>query len=73
MDRQKGSNMPKLKTRKAVAKRFRMTKSGKIKRSRAFRGHIKTSKSRKRKRFLGRADLVSRADFKKLKKQMPYG
>jgi len=64
--------MPKLKTRKAVAKRFKRTKKGKIKRSRAFRGHIRTKKSSKRKRFLRGRDLVSPADHKKLKRQMPY-
>lgn len=64
--------MPKLKTRKAVAKRFKRTKSGKIKRSRAFSSHIKTKKSPKRKRFLRSRDLVSNADKHKIKKQMPY-
>ncbi|MBL7068634.1 MAG: 50S ribosomal protein L35 [Candidatus Omnitrophica bacterium] len=64
--------MPKLKTRKAVAKRFKLTKRGKIKRSRAFSGHIRTKKSAKRKRFLRGRDIVSKADEKKLKRQMPY-
>jgi len=64
--------MPKLKTRRAIAKRFKRTKKGKIKRSRAFRGHIKTKKSSKRKRFLRGMDLVSSGDAKKIKRQMPY-
>lgn len=64
--------MPKMKTRKAVAKRFKLTKKGKIKRSRAFRSHIRSKKSSKRKRFLRGKDLVSRADKQKLRKQMPY-
>ena len=64
--------MPKLKTRKAIAKRFRLTASGKIKRLRAFRGHLKTWKSSKRKRFLRTADYVSKADARKIKRQMPY-
>ena len=63
--------MPKLKTRKSVAKRFKRTKSGKIKRPRAFRGHIKTKKSSKRKRFLRGSDLVSKSDEKKIRRQMP--
>ncbi len=64
--------MPKLKTRKAVAKRFKLTKRGKVKRSRAFGSHIKTKKSPKRKRFLRNKDLVSNADRHKIKRQMPY-
>jgi large subunit ribosomal protein L35 len=64
--------MPKLKTRKAIAKRFKRTKTGKVKRRKAFRGHLKTSKSSKRKRFLRVDDTVSKEDLKKLKKQMPY-
>ena len=54
--------MPKLKTRKAIAKRFKLTKKGKIKRARAFKGHILTKKSSKRKRFLRGKDLVHRTD-----------
>lgn len=64
--------MPKLKTRKAIAKRFKRTKKGKIKRRRAFRGHIKTKKSSKRKRFLRATDLVSKSDKQKIRRQMPY-
>lgn len=64
--------MPKLKTRKAIAKRFRISKKGKILRSRAFRSHKRTKKSSKRKRFLRGKDLVSIADKKKIRRQMPY-
>jgi len=64
--------MPKLKTRKAIAKRFKLTKRGKIKRPRAFSGHIRTKKSAKRKRFLRGKDTVHKADEKKIKRQMPY-
>ena len=64
--------MPKLKTRKAVIKRFRLTKRGKIKRSHAFRSHIRTKKSAKRKRYLRGRALVSKADRQKLRKQIPY-
>lgn len=63
--------MPKLKTRKAIAKRFRLSKKGKIKRSKAFRGHIKTKKSSKRKRSLRKTALVSKGDAKRMKRQMP--
>ncbi|MFH1753837.1 MAG: 50S ribosomal protein L35 [Candidatus Omnitrophota bacterium] len=63
--------MPKMKSRRAIAKRFKRTKKGKIKRSRAFSGHIKTKKSGKRKRFLRGRALVSKGDAKKIKRQMP--
>lgn len=59
--------MPKLKTKKSAAKRFKITGSGKIKRSKAYKSHILTKKSSKRKRNLGKATLVSSADEKKLK------
>ncbi len=59
--------MPKLKTKKSAAKRFKITGSGKIKRSKAYKSHILTKKSSKRKRNLGKATIVSKADEKKLK------
>ena len=65
--------MPKLKTRKAVAKRFSITKKGKVKRTRAGRRHILTKKSRSKKRHLRKMTLTSKAFFKKIKKQLPYG
>ena len=65
--------MPKLKTRKAVAKRFRITKSGKVKRSKAGKGHILTKKARSRKRHLRKSGLVSKSFLRKLKMQLPYG
>jgi len=65
--------MPKLKTRKAAAKRFKFTKTGKIKRARAFRRHILSKKSSKRKRKLRKAALVSKTRMKVLRKLMPYG
>jgi len=64
--------MPKLKTRKAIAKRFKITKKGKIKRQRAGRGHLLAKKSRKRKRRLKKSALVSRTDKKAIKMLMPY-
>jgi len=64
--------MPKLKTRKGIAKRFKITKKGKIKRQRAGRGHLLAKKSRKRKRLLKKSGLVSRTDKKAIKMLMPY-
>jgi len=58
--------MPKMKTRRAAAKRFKRTASGKIKRNRAYKGHILTKKSPKRKRNLRKSTLVSKADFKRV-------
>ena len=64
--------MPKMKTKRGAAKRFKVTGSGRVKRSRAFRRHILTSKSRKRKRQLRRGAMVSDADQKAIKKLLPY-
>ena len=65
--------MPKLKTRKAVAKRFKLTKRGKIKRMKAGKSHILTKKARSRKRHLRKATLVSSSFLKRVKRQLPYG
>lgn len=65
--------MPKLKTRKAFAKRFKFTKKGKIKRSRSFKRHMLTKKSGSRKRALRKASLVSKSQVKMIKRLMPYG
>lgn len=65
--------MPKLKTRKSVAKRFRKTATGKIKRSKAYRGHILTKKTTKRKRALRTPGFVDRADRGRIEKMLPYG
>jgi len=64
--------MPKLKTRKSIAKRFKFTKGGKILRRRAFKGHLLSKKSSKRKRSLSRPDLVSRTEREKIKRLLPY-
>ncbi len=63
--------MPKLKSHRGAAKRFKKTGTGKFKRGRAFKGHILTSKSRKRKRGLKGTTLVSKADQAKLRKMLP--
>jgi len=60
--------MPKMKTNRAAAKRFRRTASGKFKRNKAYRSHILTKKSRKRKRKLRRPALVSSADKARVKR-----
>ena len=65
--------MPKLKTKKGVQKRFKLTKSGKVKRAKAGRRHILTKKSRKRKRELGKSTLVDSTMEKKIAKLLPYG
>ncbi|MGO9865890.1 MAG: 50S ribosomal protein L35 [Terriglobales bacterium] len=64
--------MPKLKTHKGAAKRFKKTGTGKIKRHKAFLRHILTSKAKKRKKQLGSAVLVSDADYKKVMRMIPY-
>jgi large subunit ribosomal protein L35 len=64
--------MPKLKTHKGAAKRFKKTGTGKIVRAKAFKSHILTSKSRKRKRHLKGTVVVSDADAKKLHRMIPY-
>jgi large subunit ribosomal protein L35 len=62
--------MPKMKTHSSAKKRFRFTGSGQIKRKHAFKSHILTKKSTKRKRNLTKATLVSKADVKNIKLQL---
>ena len=64
--------MPKLKTHRGAAKRFKRTKSGKFMRSSAFKQHILTSKTRKRKRRLKGTVLVADVDAPKLARMLPY-
>ena len=64
--------MPKLKTHRGAAKRFKKTGSGKIVRSKAFKQHILTSKTRGRKRKLKGTDTVADVDAAKLRKMLPY-
>jgi len=58
--------MPKMKSNRGAAKTFRKTASGKIKRNKAYKSHILTSKSRKRKRNLRHSTLVSKAETKRI-------
>ena len=64
--------MPKLKTHKGAAKRFKKTATGKVKRGRSHLRHILTSKDTKRKRKLGSSALVSDGDLKKVLRMIPY-
>jgi len=64
--------MPKMKTHRASAKRFRVTGTGKIKRWKSGHRHILTSKSRKRKNRLAKADTVHEADAPKVMSCLPY-
>ena len=65
--------MPKLKTRKSVAKRFRFTKKGKIKKKQAGLRHILGKKSRKRKRKLRKTSYLSKVEAKRIRTLLPYG
>ncbi|NCA96340.1 MAG: 50S ribosomal protein L35 [Methanomicrobia archaeon] len=65
--------MPKLKTNKSAAKRFKITKSGKLKKRAAGRQHVLGKKTRKRKRQLRKSGYVSEADAKKIRRLLPYG
>jgi large subunit ribosomal protein L35 len=65
--------MPKLKTNRAAKKRFKMLKSGKIKRKKSFLRHILTSKGKGRKRSLRKRTLVHPADARAIKQMLPYG
>jgi len=64
--------MPKMKTHRGAAKRFKKTGTGKLKRSKAFRRHILTKKSRKTKRNLRKTGYVSTTKEKIMKKLRPY-
>lgn len=65
--------MPKMKSNRGAAKRFKTTGGGKVVRSKAFGSHILTSKTTKRKRSLRKSALVSPANMKGLRKLLPYG
>ncbi|MCJ7789752.1 MAG: 50S ribosomal protein L35 [Candidatus Atribacteria bacterium] len=64
--------MPKMKTHKSSAKRFRVKKSGKVLRSKANKNHILTKKTAKRKRNLRKSTTVSSADIKRVRVSLPY-
>ena len=62
--------MPKMKTKSSAKKRFKVTGSGKIKRKHAFKSHILTKKSKKRKLALTHSALVHKTDMKSIKQQL---
>ncbi len=64
--------MPKVKTNRGAAKRFKATGSGKIKRNKAYSSHILTKKSTKRKRNLRKSGLIAESDAKAVKRMLPY-
>jgi large subunit ribosomal protein L35 len=64
--------MPKMKTNRGAAKRFKKTGTGKIKRNKAYTSHILTKKSTKQKRGLRKSGLVDSANAKAIRKILPY-
>lgn len=64
--------MPKIKTHRGAAKRFKKTGRGKVARAKAFKQHILTSKTAKRRRDLRGTTLVSEADTPRLERMIPY-
>ena len=64
--------MPKIKTHSGAKKRFKLTKNGKVKMNQAFRRHILTKKSTKRKRQLRKQAYCSMANAAVIKKLIPY-
>ena len=71
-DESKEKHVPKLKTNRGAAKRFKKTGTGKIKAKRAFARHILTKKATGRKRGLRRPKLIEKTDIKGVKKLVPY-
>ena len=65
--------MPKLKTNRSAKKRFRITKTGKIKHFKAGKGHLLTLKSSKRRRHLGKASYIEGGEAVSIRKILPYG
>ena len=64
--------MPKMKTSRADAKRFKLIGTGKLKRAKAYKSHILTKKSTKRKRNLRQAVMTDATNVKNIKKILPY-
>ena len=64
--------MPKLKTSRGAAKRFKMTAKGKVKRRRGYLRHILSTKTRKQKRHLRKAAIVDKSNEKAIKRLLPY-
>ena len=68
----KGSCMPKIKSHRGMAKRFKVTKGGKVKRGSAGRGHLLGHKKSNRKRKLRRGATAVKTDANNIKKLLPY-
>ena len=64
--------MPKIKTSRAAAKRFKVTGTGKLKRNKAYKSHILTKKSTKRKRNLRKDTVMDATNAKVMKRILPY-
>lgn len=64
--------MPKMKTNRGAAKRFKKTATGKIKRRKPLKNHILTKKTRKRKRNLRKSTLVHKSDMDRVTAMLPY-
>ena len=64
--------MPKMKTSRAAAKRFKLTGSGKLKRNKAYKRHILTKKTTKNKRNLRHAVITDATNVSNMKKILPY-
>ena len=64
--------MPKVKTSRAAAKRFKKTGTGQLKRIKAYKSHILTKKSQKRKRNLRKSIITDATNVKSMKKILPY-
>ncbi len=64
--------MPKLKTHRGAAKRFETTGTGKVRRGSAFKSHILTTKTSKRRRDLRGTTSVDEADIPRVKRMIPY-
>ena len=64
--------MPKVKTSRAAAKRFKKTGTGQLKRMKAYKSHILTKKSQKRKRNLRKSIITGATNVKSMKKILPY-
>ena len=64
--------MPKMKTSRAAAKRFKKTGTGKIVRNKAYKSHILTKKTQKRKRNLRKQTVLDQTNVKSMKKILPY-
>jgi len=64
--------MPKMKTSRAAAKRFKVTGTGKLVRHKAYKSHILTKKTTKRKRNLRKATVLDQTNVRNMKKILPY-